>query len=247
MVLNTLLTLAAGGHGINCGAPEVATGSRDGTVKVWDVRQGEKPVAEILPKSNNNRDCWAVAFGNSFNDQERVLASGYDNGDLKLFDLRSMSVLWETNIANGICDIEFDRRDIQMNKLVAVGLEGKISLFDMRTQHPSDGFASLNLKTPDTSTIWAVKHLPQNREIFITSGANSLNLYHYNYPNARSKKDSNGQMQGVVGSLNLLNHAIVAEQPVNSFDWNRDKMGLCVFTGYDQMVRVGIITKLNQF
>ena len=33
-----------------------------------------------------------LAFGNSFNDQERCLAAGYDNGDVKLFDLRTMQV-----------------------------------------------------------------------------------------------------------------------------------------------------------
>ena len=29
----------------NIGAPELVTGSRDGTVKVWDVRIRDKPVA----------------------------------------------------------------------------------------------------------------------------------------------------------------------------------------------------------
>lgn len=28
-------------------------------------------------------------FGNSYNNDERVLAAGYDNGDLKYFDLKS--------------------------------------------------------------------------------------------------------------------------------------------------------------
>ena len=34
------------------------------------------------------RDCWTVAFGNSYNEDERCLLAGYDNGDVKLFDLR---------------------------------------------------------------------------------------------------------------------------------------------------------------
>jgi len=33
-------------------------------------------------------DAWCVSFGNSYNNDERVIACGYDNGDLKLFDLR---------------------------------------------------------------------------------------------------------------------------------------------------------------
>ena len=41
-------------------------------------------------------------IGNSFNDDERMLCSGYDNGDVKMFDLRNMNLLWETNIKNGV-------------------------------------------------------------------------------------------------------------------------------------------------
>ena len=109
-----------------------------GTVKVWDVRQENDPVAMMQPKeSEAKRDCWAVAFGtsmsyvinvicsrfclgvvdgsflwsadwylcagNTYTEAERVVAAGYDNGDIKLFDLRSMSVRWETNIKNGVC------------------------------------------------------------------------------------------------------------------------------------------------
>ena len=29
------------------------------------------------------------------------MAAGYDNGDLKLFDLRTMSLRWETHLPNG--------------------------------------------------------------------------------------------------------------------------------------------------
>lgn len=42
--------------------------------------------------------------------------------------------------------MEFDRKDINMNKLVATSLEGKFHVFDMRTQHPTKGFASVSEK-----------------------------------------------------------------------------------------------------
>ena len=73
-------------------------------MKVWDVRQAEDPVALMQPNDNESRrDCWAVAFGNTYTESERIIAAGYDNGDIKLFDLRTMSVRWETNIKNGVC------------------------------------------------------------------------------------------------------------------------------------------------
>lgn len=65
--------------------------------------------------------------------------------------------------------VQFDRKDIQMNKLVATTLESKIYVFDVRTHHPKRGFASLTEKAHN-STVWQVKHLPQNREIFMTTG-----------------------------------------------------------------------------
>lgn len=42
--------------------------------------------------------------------------------------------------------MEFDRKDISMNKLVATSLEGKFHVFDMRTQHATKGFASVSEK-----------------------------------------------------------------------------------------------------
>ena len=55
------------------------------------------------------RDCWAVAMGNSYNDAERCVLAGYDNGDVKMFDLRTNTVRWEGNVRNGVCGVHFDR------------------------------------------------------------------------------------------------------------------------------------------
>lgn len=48
-----------------------------------------------------------------------------------------------------VCSVEFDRKDINMNKLVATSLEGKFHVFDMRTQHLTKGFASVSEKVID--------------------------------------------------------------------------------------------------
>uniref|UniRef100_A0A673C1D7 Dynein axonemal assembly factor 10 n=2 Tax=Sphaeramia orbicularis TaxID=375764 RepID=A0A673C1D7_9TELE len=235
-----------GGLGIGDGAPEIVTGSRDGTVKVWDPRQKDSPVANMEPmEGETKRDCWTVAFGHAFNDQDRCVCAGYDNGDIKLFDLRNMSLRWESNIKNGVCCVEFDRKDINMNKLVATSLEGKFYVYDMRTQHPTKGFASVSEKA-HKSTIWQVKHLPQNRDIFMTAGgAGNLHLWKYEYPGQRSKKDSDDVDVGVTGSVSLLQNVTLSTQPIASLDWSPDKQGLCVCSGFDQSVRVLIVTKLN--
>lgn len=73
---------------IGYGAPELVTGGRDGCVRLWDPRVPD-PVLGLEPGAGETaRDCWTVAFGNSYSDEDRCIAAGYDNGDFKLFDLR---------------------------------------------------------------------------------------------------------------------------------------------------------------
>lgn len=248
-----------GGVMRNCGAPEIATGGSDGCVKVWDVRQKDEPVACIEPNNGDSvRECWTVAFGDSFNNEERSLVAGYDNGDIKMFDLRQMKIRWEGNTKNGICCAEFDRRDIPMNKLVVTTLEGGLHVYDVRTQHPNKGFACVSEKDVGRSlgrngvidggkaTVWCVRHLPQNREVFVTcGGTGSLRLWQYKYPEKRVIESGDGCSQGVAGKLQMLQATSVSSQPINSFDWNSDRIGLAVCGSFDQTVRILLTTNLN--
>lgn len=193
-------------------------------------------------------DCWCVAFGNSFNDNERNIIAGYDNGDLKMYDLRKNSLVWDHNLLNGVCGVQFDRKDTKMNKVVVTTLEGKVHVFDMRTHHFEHGYTSLEHKMKKSSTIWGVEHLPQNRDLFaILGGDGDLSLYKYKYPPKRVLKDAHGVDKGVVGSLQLLNDRNLSTQPVVSFDWHDDKTGLGVMSCLDQTCKVIITTKLNLY
>lgn len=56
------------------------------------------------------------------------MAAGFDNGDVKLFDLRTQTLRWETNVSNGVTGLDFDRNDIEMNKVIALCSRAKKSL-----------------------------------------------------------------------------------------------------------------------
>jgi len=236
-----------GGMDVGGGAPELVTGGRDGCVRLWDTRVPE-PVLALEPgEGQPARDCWTVAFGNSFNDEDRCIAAGYDNGDIKIFDLRTSTLRYETNVANGVTCIEFDRKDIEMNKCAVTTLESKFRVFDVRTQHPTEGFAYLSEKA-HKATVWCARHLPQNRDLFMTGGGNGgFNLYKYHYPKSRTKQASDNVPMGVIGSVELLNSRVISTQPLVALDWSVDREGLCVLSCLDQTVRVFICTKLNKY
>lgn len=234
------------------GPPEIASGGRDGAVKVWDARQAAKPVLSLVPAdseaaapSKNPRDCWTVKFGNSYDSQNRVIAAGYDNGDVKLFDMRSSKMLHEFNVSNGVCDLEFDRPNIEMNKLIVSSLEGRIRVYDLRTLHSQLGYAYVEERV-STGTIWTARALPQNREVFMSGGAGELTLSKYQYPPERSLKDpQTGESKGVAGTVEELNKAKIGDQPVNALDWNRNREGLLACSAFDQTIRVMLVTKLS--
>jgi len=219
-----------------------------GSAKIWDPRT-DKPVVSFEPKLNEKilPECWASCFGGSYNTDERSVALGYDNGDVKLFDLKMQCIKWDTNLKNGICYIEFDRKDTQMNKLAVTTLESKVHIFDLKTLHPELGYAALS-EVAHNSTIWGVKHLPQNRDLFVSLGGNGgMNLYKYNYPNERVVKDDNGVDKGIIGNLEILNSKEITTQPIVSLDWHPDKLGLAGMAALDQSIKLYLFTRLNYY
>lgn len=85
----------------------------------WQTSTSLPSLANLVQTA---RDCWTVTFGNAYTDEDRCLAAGYDNGDVKLFDLRTQTMRWETNVKNGVTGLSFDRNDIEMNKVSGAGI-----------------------------------------------------------------------------------------------------------------------------
>lgn len=77
----------------------------------------------------------------------------------------------------------------------------------------------------------------------LSSIATSL---HSLYPEQRKVVDlKDGMERGVTGKLECVATSKPTTQPISSFDWSRDKNGLFAFGSFDQMLRVGIATRLD--
>jgi hypothetical protein len=130
-----------------------------------------------------------------------------------------------------------------MNKLLVTTLEAKYRVYDMRTLSPTKGYAHLT-HSAHASTVWTAKHLPSNREVWLTTGGNgSMQLAKYEYPAQRSRKGDDGE-EGVMGEVKVVGKGKWGEQPIVSVEWHTEKVGLLCAASLDQQVRVGIVTKL---
>lgn len=48
---------------------------------------------------------------------QNVIAVGYENGDIKLFNVNNSEYLWETNAKDGVCSIDFDNQVLRIGTL----------------------------------------------------------------------------------------------------------------------------------
>ena len=62
--------------------------------------------------------------------------------------------------------VQFDRKDVEMNKCAVTTLESRFRVFDLRTQHAEEGFASV-AERAHKATVWLARHVPQNRDLWM--------------------------------------------------------------------------------
>ena len=209
----------------NQGPPEIVTGGKDGLVKLWDLRS-DKPCILLEPKDikKNFPECWTVRFCDcGFN---KKVGIGYDNGDIKIYDLRMDKIFFGENLKKGVCNIEFDKKNIPINKMIVTTLDSKFYLYDFTNyfQNQKKLYDEVN------TTIWGAKFLPQKRDMFVSLGGNgNLNLYKYD------KKDF---LNNSNDKLNMLSSNYICSRPIIGFDWHLIKNGLACLVSLDNSIKI---------
>ena len=154
-------------------------------------------------------------------------------------------LIYGENFKGGICSIEFDKKNIPINKMVASTLDSKIYLFDLKNLEKNNNSRCEKLSDEIyNTTIWGTKFIPQKRDFFISMGGNgSLNLYRYNNNDFNYIEECDKNKKN--GKINLISSNIICTQPIIGFDWHNIKLGLSCLVAFDRTVKICTMNKLN--
>ncbi|KAF9131490.1 hypothetical protein BGW39_001736 [Mortierella sp. 14UC] len=252
------------GAGSRTGRPEFVTGSRDGTVKLWDMRQNHrttgagagagavgagtlgKPLSTMASLKNkvDAHDVWCVNMGACDND-EMLIVAGYDTGDLRVMDLRMGQAVFEANLQHGICSVELGRHHganvlSSHSSLVVTTLEGSMHIFDL-TDGQSNSTAGTGAASSGSTT---------TEELVSVQSGDDSTLWQVRHvpqrPGVFAVTDGGGNLHlyehGDEKALTkqLGSHKL-ADQGILSLEFNADLEGLFVGCDLDNTLRVGML------
>jgi WD40 repeat protein len=130
-------------------------------------------VGEIGTKRpEHSRDCWALAAY----DEGNVLAGGYENGDVKIFDLRQRRVFWESNLSCGVQDVQFGGSKLTM----FVGLtDGSLQAFGCFNDSMNPMKISGQQSSSRGKCVWGMDTHRQQDMIVVYNGDGELQLWEF--------------------------------------------------------------------
>ena len=235
---------------------ELVTGDFSGGLAVWDVDDLDRPVEEVkgahpdlvhcvtggpgllvsggregVVKVWDRRDLRRSVLSvegeasrrpevwtvEAGSDCETVCA-GYSNGDVRLFDCRAGKVSWESSLERGVTCLEL----LTGSRLLGGSAGGSLVVWDLSSNQRSESRL-------ERSTVWSARTSPHNENLLVsslTSGA--LHLLSLSQLN-----------------VSRLSSLQPTDRPVTSLSWSRDRPGLAVSTGFDQNIRVVIVTNIE--
>ncbi|SEH06047.1 WD domain%2C G-beta repeat [Candidatus Venteria ishoeyi] len=114
----------------------MASGSDDGTVKLWDVKSGA--LKQTLQAQSR---VWSVAF-----DAQGLLASGSRDGTVKLWDVKSGALKQTLQAQSPINSVAFDAQGL----LASGSYDGTVKLWDVTQEQAGKDSRKYKL----SSTLW---------------------------------------------------------------------------------------------
>ena len=132
-----------------------------------------------------------------------------------------------------------------IRKICATGLQGSIHLWNWPASSQNKNPPEWTDKTDrNKQTVWGGRYLKQNKDIIVTydgSGAVKIWKHRLSKESVLSSECDNGHTTG----LEKLQDCQISKQPISSFDWSPDMLGLAVSTSFDQKVRLLAFTNME--
>eukprot|EP00088_Acartia_fossae_P008500 TRINITY_DN1405_c0_g1_i15.p1 TRINITY_DN1405_c0_g1~~TRINITY_DN1405_c0_g1_i15.p1 ORF type:complete len:335 (-),score=57.98 TRINITY_DN1405_c0_g1_i15:64-1068(-) len=222
-----VLTCVAGS---GFGSSQIVTGGRDGELKLWDTRSLDSPPSlRMAPEAGQARkQCWTVASSaHEDHSTSNYITAGFDNGDIKVFDVRNSKIAWETSLSRGVSKLSIlsgREDDSQKSVLVAGTANGK--LFQWPLSSP-DKMASHQM---DKATVWEVQPVSENKKNLVLAALGSGALHVLNLDGEKIETVATHQ---------------VSEPPLTGLSANKEKPGLIVTSSFDKTIRVLYYTGLK--
>ena len=134
-----------------------------------------------------------------------------------------------------------------MRSVSATCLQGFVHIWDISSTRHMGNFPHWSERiNKHNHTIWGGRYLPQNSNIFLTiDGSGSVKIWRYNCSKELYQHDSD-RNRSTPPSLEKIQESQLSEQPISSFDWSHDMLGLAVSTSFDQKLRILAFTNLDK-
>ena len=99
----------------------------------------------------------------------------------------------------------------------------------------------------EKSFIWRLSPSPDDPSLMLaTLGSGAARLVHFRAPGHRVMIGRDGTNVGTPGHLRPVTSVQMSDRPLTSFHWSGDRPGLGVATGFDQKIRVMMVTNVTK-
>ncbi|KAK5583595.1 hypothetical protein RB653_005193 [Dictyostelium firmibasis] len=191
----------------------VVCGGKDGTIKVYDTRikpnnnntSSSSSLITTFEQTNKN-NCWSICTN------DNNIISGFENGDLNIYNLKTNTIQSTIKVNGGICSIDSNDRSNILNQFLITTNKSFISEMSLnKNSNNNIEFKDYEINKNPNQTIWSGVYSPWNKKdnenIFtVAQGDGSVSMYR--------------------DDCKLIDRVLVSDLPILSLDYSKDRKGL---------------------